>query len=87
MNCDPLPECSCGAMRILTEKCEKECVMKLLMGLNENYATIHTQVLMADLMPNLNKVRSMQMLSLIQGIDMAIEGRGQLVATVAFNGT
>nr|XP_023886241.1 uncharacterized protein LOC111998374 [Quercus suber] len=59
MNCDPLPECSCGAMRILTEKFEKDCVMKFLMGLNENYAPIRTQVLMADLMPDLNKVCSM----------------------------
>ncbi|XP_030963776.1 eukaryotic translation initiation factor 4G-like [Quercus lobata] len=59
MNCDPLPECSCGAMRILTEKFEKDCVMKFLMGLNENYAAIRTQVLMADPMPDLNKVYSM----------------------------
>ena len=59
MNCDPLPLCSCGAMRILTEKFEKDCVMKFLMGLNENYATIRTQVLMAEPMPDLNKVYSM----------------------------
>ena len=59
MNCDPLPECSCGAMRILTENFEKDCVMKFLMGLNENYVAIRTQVLMADPMPDLNKVYSM----------------------------
>ena len=59
MNCDPLPLCSCGAMRILTEKFEKDCVMKFLMGLNENYVAIRTQVLMADPMPDLNKVYSM----------------------------
>ena len=59
MNCDPLPECSCGAMRILTEKFEKDNVMKFLMGLNENYAVIRTQVLMADPMPDLSKVYSM----------------------------
>ena len=59
MNCDPLPECSYGAMRILTENFEKDCVMKFLMGLNENYATIRTQVLMADPMLDLNKVYSM----------------------------
>ena len=110
MNCDPLPECSCGALRILTENFEKDCVMKFLMGLNENYVAIRTQVLMADPMPDLNKVYSMvlheemqknisssssskfkaaafQVLSLIQGIGMAIERKCQFVVTVAFKGT
>ncbi|XP_030974888.1 uncharacterized protein LOC115994771 [Quercus lobata] len=66
MNCDPLPECSCAAMRILTEKFEKDCVMKFLMGLNENYAAIRTQVLMANPMPDLNKVYSMVLLEEMQ---------------------
>ena len=43
----------------MTKKFKKDCVMKFLMRLNENYAAIETQVLMADPMPDLNKVYSM----------------------------
>lgn len=59
MNCDPLLVCSCRALRLLTDKFERDCVMKFLIGLNENYATIRSQVPMTDPMPDLNKVYSM----------------------------
>ena len=39
-NQDPLPSCACGVMQILMDKHDREYVIRFLMGLNENYATV-----------------------------------------------
>uniref|UniRef100_A0A7N2MS27 Retrotransposon gag domain-containing protein n=1 Tax=Quercus lobata TaxID=97700 RepID=A0A7N2MS27_QUELO len=44
VNYDPYPEYSCGAMKILDEKNDYDYVMRFLMGLNENYSTIRSQI-------------------------------------------
>ena len=54
VNYDPYPEYSCGAMKILDEKNDYEYVMRFLMGLNENYSTIRSKVLMSNPIPDIN---------------------------------
>ncbi|XP_050277850.1 uncharacterized protein LOC126719325 [Quercus robur] len=39
LNYEPLPECSCGAMKTLSASHDKAYVMRFLMGLNENFET------------------------------------------------
>lgn len=52
VNYDPYPEYSCGAMKILDEKNDCDYVMRFLIGLNENYSTIRSQVLMSNPIPD-----------------------------------
>ena len=40
LNYKPLPECSCGAMKVLSASHDKAYVMRFLMGLNENFETL-----------------------------------------------
>ena len=40
LNFEPLLECSCGAMKILSASHDKAYVMRFLMGLNENFDTL-----------------------------------------------
>ena len=40
LNYDPLPKCSCGAMKALSATHDKAYVMRFLMGLNENFDTL-----------------------------------------------
>ena len=40
LNYDPLPKCSCGAMKALSDSHDKAYVMRFLMGLNENFDTL-----------------------------------------------
>ena len=59
LNFEPLPKCSCGMMRILIASHEKAYVMKFLMGLNENFETLRSQILMYDPFPSMSKVYSL----------------------------
>ena len=59
LNFEPLPECSCGAMKILNTSHEKAYVMRFLMGLNENYETLRSQILMLEPFPSMSKVYSL----------------------------
>ena len=59
LNFEPFPECSCGAMKILSASHDKAYVMRFLMGLNENYETSRSQILMLDLFPSMSKVYSL----------------------------
>ena len=43
-------------MKILSATHDKACVMRFLMGLNENFETIRTQILMYEPFPSINKV-------------------------------
>ena len=56
---EPFPECSCGAMKILSASHDKAYVMRFLMGLNENFETLRSQILMYDHFPLMSKVYSL----------------------------
>ncbi|GKV06325.1 hypothetical protein SLEP1_g18226 [Rubroshorea leprosula] len=60
---EPVPTssygCTCGAKKEFTRTRETEKVHQFLMGLNENFSTIHSQILNMEPLPSLNKVYSM----------------------------
>ena len=56
LNYEPFPECSCGAMEVLSASYDKAYVMRFLMGLNENFKTLRSQILMFDPFPSMSKV-------------------------------
>ncbi|XP_057962377.1 uncharacterized protein LOC131153949 [Malania oleifera] len=51
LNLEPLPECTCDANKTLSTNHDKAYVMRFLMGLNENFETIRTQILMYEPLP------------------------------------
>ncbi|XP_075670303.1 uncharacterized protein LOC142640096 [Castanea sativa] len=59
LNFKPFLECSCGAMKILSASHDKAYVMRFLMGLNENFETLRSQILMHDPFPSMSKVYSL----------------------------
>jgi gag-polypeptide of LTR copia-type/Retrotransposon gag protein len=54
----PLPACSCGVAKEIAYNQQLERIIKFLMGLNEPYSTIRSQILAMDPMPNLGKIYS-----------------------------
>ncbi|XP_065623545.1 uncharacterized protein LOC136064956 [Quercus suber] len=59
LNFEPLLECSCGAMKILSASHDKAYVMRFLMGLNENFDTLRSQIFMTKPFPSISKVYSL----------------------------
>ncbi|XP_075670230.1 uncharacterized protein LOC142640000 [Castanea sativa] len=53
---EPLPTCTCGAMKILSIAHEKSYVMRFLMGLNESFETVRSHILMLEPFPSMSKV-------------------------------
>ena len=53
---EPLLACTCGAMKILSIAHEKSYVMRFLMGLNENFETVRSHILMLEPFPSMSKV-------------------------------
>ena len=53
---EPLTTCTCGAMKILSIAHEKSYVMRFLMGLNENFGTVRSHILMLEPFPSMSKV-------------------------------
>ncbi|XP_075651855.1 uncharacterized protein LOC142622291 [Castanea sativa] len=53
---EPLPTCTCGAMKILSIAHEKSYVMRFLMGLNESFETARSHILMLEPFPSMSKV-------------------------------
>ncbi|XP_060968360.1 retrovirus-related Pol polyprotein from transposon RE1 [Cannabis sativa] len=51
----PIPACNCGAMKIVQEYQEEDKVMEFLIGLNESYGAVRSQILMQDPLPAVNK--------------------------------
>ena len=51
--------CSCGAIKGLVERVEKEKVMQFLMGLNESYAIVRGSILMMSPLPDTRKVHAL----------------------------
>ena len=63
-NLSPFPTCTCGKYlcninKRLTDLQVKESVMKFLMGLNDFFSQVRTQVLLMDPIPSLSKVYSL----------------------------
>ena len=63
-NLSPFPTCTCGKClcninKRLTDLQVKESVMKFLMGLNDSFSQVRTQVLLMDPIPSLSKVYSL----------------------------
>ena len=46
---------TCGAMKILSASHDKAYVMRFLIGLNENFETLRSQILMYDPFPSMTK--------------------------------
>ncbi|KAF9668917.1 hypothetical protein SADUNF_Sadunf14G0053300 [Salix dunnii] len=55
----PMPECSCGQMKVLTDRYQQDCVIQFLMGLNETYSNIRDQIMLMDPIPQVSKVFSL----------------------------
>ena len=53
---EPLPVCTGGAMKILSVAHEKACVLRFLMGLNENFETVRSQIFMSEPFLSMNMV-------------------------------
>ena len=53
---EPLLACTCEAMKILSIAHEKSYVMRFLMGLNENFGTVRSHILMLEPFPSMSKV-------------------------------
>lgn len=59
LNYDPFLECSCGDMKALRASHNKTYVMRFLMGLNESFDTLCSQILMSYSFPSISKVYSL----------------------------
>ena len=53
---DPLPECSCGKLKVLLDRYQRDCVIQFLMRLNESYTNVRNQIMLLDPLPPVNKV-------------------------------
>ncbi|XP_030941568.1 uncharacterized protein LOC115966477 [Quercus lobata] len=63
-NLSPFPSCTCGQCicninKRLTDLQVRESVMKFLMGLNDSFSQVRSQVLLMDPIPSLSKVYSL----------------------------
>ncbi|KAL2230364.1 UNVERIFIED_CONTAM: hypothetical protein Sindi_1630800 [Sesamum indicum] len=56
---DPLPSCTCGASKKLSERITSSQLMQFLMGLSDVYNHVRNQVLLMDLLPTVGKAYSM----------------------------
>jgi hypothetical protein len=54
-NFRPIPDCSCGAMKVLLDNKQHEYVMQFLMGLNDSFSHVRAQILMTDPLPSITK--------------------------------
>ena len=50
-----IPDCSCGALKILLDNKQHEYVMQFLMGLNDSFSHVKAQILMIDPLPTITK--------------------------------
>ncbi|KAL5818430.1 hypothetical protein ACOSQ4_022272 [Xanthoceras sorbifolium] len=54
-----IPDCSCGSSKAIQEYQQQEQVYQFLMGLNESYSSIRSQILAMDSLPSLGKIYSL----------------------------
>ena len=50
-----IPDCSCGALKILLDNKQHEYVMQFLMGLNDSFSHVRAQILMTEPLPPITK--------------------------------
>jgi hypothetical protein len=55
---DPIPSCSCGTMKTISERYQRDCVFQFLMGLNDSYSPIRDQIMLLDPIPTIARVFS-----------------------------
>jgi gag-polypeptide of LTR copia-type/Integrase core domain/Retrotransposon gag protein/GAG-pre-integrase domain len=55
----PIPACTCGVSKQHAENQQLERVIQFLMGLNDSYSAIRSQILTMDPLPNLGKTYSL----------------------------
>ncbi|XP_059434757.1 uncharacterized protein LOC132167750 [Corylus avellana] len=58
-NYQPIPTCTCGALKIIVSYHQQQHVYQFLMGLNESYSQVRGQILLIDPLPSINKVFSL----------------------------
>jgi hypothetical protein len=58
-NHQPIPTCTCGALKTILSYHHQQHVYQFLMGLNENYSHIRGKILLIDPLPSINKVFSL----------------------------
>ncbi|KAB5520101.1 hypothetical protein DKX38_024420 [Salix brachista] len=58
-NHQPLPACTCGALKTVMSYHHQQHVYQFLMGLNESYSHVRGQILLMDPLPSINKVFSL----------------------------
>ncbi|KAA8542734.1 hypothetical protein F0562_023886 [Nyssa sinensis] len=56
---DPLPDCTCGQLKILSDRYHRDCVIQFLMGLNDSYTNSRDQIILLDPLPSVGKVFSL----------------------------
>ncbi|KAF5469085.1 hypothetical protein F2P56_013181 [Juglans regia] len=55
---DPLPVCSCGSTKLVSERYQRDCVLQFLMGLHESFGNVRDQIMLIDPLPPVTKVFS-----------------------------
>jgi hypothetical protein len=58
-NYDPIPTCTCGGIRYVHEKHNRDHVFQFFMGLDDSFSQIRGQILLNDSLPPINKVFSL----------------------------
>jgi hypothetical protein len=58
-NHQPIPTCTCGALKTIMSYHHQQHVYQFLMGLNESYSHVRGQILLIDPLPSINKVSSL----------------------------
>ena len=58
-NHQPIPTCTCGALKTILSYHHQQHVYQFLMGLNESFSHIRGQILLMDPLPSINKVFSL----------------------------
>ncbi|KAF5463979.1 hypothetical protein F2P56_014097 [Juglans regia] len=56
---EPLPACTCGAIKTMLDYTHRNKVMQFLVGLDDSYDSVRAQILLHDPLPALNRVLSL----------------------------
>lgn len=58
INYEAIPSCSCGGLKTVLQNQQRDWIMKFLMGLNDSYKGLMTQILLIKPFPSLNEAYS-----------------------------
>ena len=56
---NPMPLCTCGQLKVLNERYQRDYVIQFLMGLNDQYTNARDQIMLIEPLPSINKVFSL----------------------------